>query len=404
MSAILVLLALLAVSTLASRKGAAAFVVTIITTPLLLGIGFLLSARGLAFLPQTTADALLPAIRVGAAWLAVLVGLRAARPRFTARGVRRTAGTLVVCIVTWGALTGGVFGVLLLLDVLGGSHAADSSHLTALGAALLLGGIVTGSGYQAGDEGHEEPMHAHFVVFLSRHDEITGAVAILVAIVLWPLDAPVYGDSWLAPAVILGLALTMTVANLLIGGVNQDSTANARIALLGQSVFASGLATAMGLPDAAIAFFFGAFLAFTPQAMLQLERGLLATERPVRMAVLALVGAHLGFTWEAVAIGVSLALLRLGVKMLLRPAVGGNGAAFPLHSFLSSSGLAIPFAVSFAMTRPGGLSESFVLTAVCVAVSVSDLITFALWRRPPAPDVDVAVLPDAPAPGQGVAA
>jgi hypothetical protein len=388
MSAILVLLGLLSVATLASRRGYAAFVAHIVTTPILLAVGVAISPRALGLFTEATSEALLPAMRVGAAWLALLVGLRTSRPRMDRQWGKMMAATVSTNVLTWGVIAAAAFGVIVIspeykFDL---NAVEDSRRLTAIGAALLVGGLVAGTGLsftrEALYERKSEPA-TRLLLFVSRHDDIIAAIAVLAAIWLWPLNtevAPIYEIPGVSVGVIVGLGATLAIAQLLTGdktGGSQQSL----IGVLGLLVFASGLSTTAVLPGAAIAFFFGSFLAFTGRGA-QLLKALHKTERPVRLVVIILAGAHLGFAVWAIAVGVATAVARFIAKWAFALVAERKASSpIPMACVLGSSGLTIPFALSFALSRTEPLSSSHVLTAVCACVTVSDLATLILWRR-----------------------
>ncbi len=382
MSAILVLLGLLSVATLASRRGYAAFVAHIVTTPILLAVGVAISPRALGLFTEATGEALLPAMRVGVAWLALLVGLRASRPRISRRWLQMILATVGSNVFTWVLIAAAAFGVMLAtVEYQMGFSDPAGSRLSAIGAALLVAGLVSGTGLsftrEALYERKSEPA-TRLLLFASRHDDLIAAAALLTAIWLWPLPpsaAPIYAVPGVPVGVIIGLGVTLAIAQLLTGdktGRSQQSL----IGVLGLLVFASGLSTTAVLPGAAIAFFFGGFLAFTGRGA-QLLKALHKTERPVRLVVIIL-----GFSPAAVAVGVAMAAARFVAKWVFAVIAERKASSpIPMACVLGSSGLSIPFALSFALSRTEPLANSEILTAVCVCVSVSDLITLILWRR-----------------------
>lgn len=392
MTAILVLLALLSVATLASRTRYAAHLAHVVTTPLLLGVGVLLSPQALGVFTSSTQGALLPALRVGAAWLALLLGLRVLRPRADRGYALAVGATALFSGLAWLGGAAAAFGVLVATGVVEqqlGLGPGMGNRLDALGAAVLVGGLVAGTGRGFASEILERRKstdEARLLLFIARHDDIIGAIAVLAAVWLWPLSphlAPVYSQPGTPVLVVVGLGFTLFLAQAISqGGAMQHDPAGppGRIALLGLLVFASGLSTGAFLPEAAIAFFFGMFIAAagTGRGLLQAVEN---TERPVRLVVLILVGSHLGFDLGAVLVGVAVAVARMLAKVVLRWALSrGLDEPLPLASVLGSSGVAIPFALSFALARPEPLAHSQVLMSVCVAVSLADLLTLIAWR------------------------
>lgn len=395
MSAILVLLALLSVATLASRRGYAAFVAHIVSTPLLIAVGVLIAPSRLAFLTPSTTEALVPALRVGAAWLALLVGLRAVRPALTREYGKDVLFTVVVAGLSWLVLTATGFGLLVLLEAVGLpiDVLLGGDGWSLVGLAALLGGVVAATGLSfARDalEGLEHTPVYRRILFFGRHDEAAGALALCLAVWLLPLPhvvAPVYAEPALAAVLLVAIGIALAVSLGFAGGTRMGGASATWVALLGLITLASGLSASTLLPEAGIAFFFGgAVAALGLSDALGTER-LAQTERPVRLVVLVLVGTHLGFTTSAIVIGMALAVTRLGVKALLRVFLQRSTSAdLPLSALLGSSSVALPLALSFALTRPDGLVHNEVLTAVAVAVSLTDLFTLLVWRRRDARD------------------
>lgn len=390
MSAILVLLALLSVATLASRRGYAAFVAHIVTTPILIGLGVLIAPGRLAFLTPSTTEALLPALRVGAAWLALLVGLRGLRPSASREYGKDVAFTFVVAGLSWLVLAAVAFGLIALLDAVGlpFSGPASGGIEAVVGLALLLGGVVASTGLSFTREALEGLEHTPVyrrLLFFGRHDEAAGALALCLAVWLWPLPsvvAPIYEQPILAAVLLVALGLALAVSLGLAGGTRMGGASATWVALLGLITLASGLSASTLLPEAGIAFFFGAALAALGLTDALGPESLSRTERPVRLVVLVLAGTHLGFTATAIVVGMGLAVARLGVKALLRYFIERTtGADVPLGALLGSSSMALPLAVSFALTRPEGLASSEVLTTVAVTVGLTDLFTLLVWRR-----------------------
>lgn len=387
MSSILVLLALLSVATLFARRGFAAFVAHIVTAPLLLGLGVLIAPHSLAVLTPSTTEALEPAMRVAAAWIALLVAMRGIPPTVSFLFARDTLVSIAVGALTWLLLSSACFGLFTLAALFDlGFEALTSDLRTSVGASLLVGGIVSTTGLAFAQEalqGLPPRTVNRRVLFLARHDELVSALALCAAVWLWPIEpdlAPAYGTPLLAAAIVVALGVLLAVAQLLSGGTKMGGTSASFIALVGLITFGAGLSASTRLPEAAIAFFLGAALALVGQGQTVLDQGLARTERPVRLVLLVLIGANLGFHPEAIAVGAGLAVARFVVKALVRLILGGRGE-LPMSALLGSAGATMPFALSFALSRPERLVESQVLTAVAVCISLTDLFTLVSWRR-----------------------
>jgi hypothetical protein len=389
-SAILILLALLSIATIAARRGYARFVAHMVTVPLLLAAGIVAAPHTLALMTPSTLDALEPALRVGVVWLALLVGMRGVRPSISFLFATDTVFALAVALLTWFLLGAVAFGLVLGAAVLRlGFFEPAQDWWTLVGCAALLGGLVSETGLAFSREalqGLPPTKINRRVLFLARHDEILGALALCVGVALWPLPAagaPVYETPIIAAGLVVALGATLGVAQLFSGGERMGGTTASVVALIGLTTFAAGLAVSTHLPGAAIAFFFGGVLAVQGRGEKYSRLSFAHSDRPVRIVVVVLVGAQLGFLPAAIAVGVALALARAVVKLGVRWLIARERRAeLPPSSLLGSAGSMIPFALSFALARPDvPVAESEVLVAVCTCVAVTDLLTLVAWRR-----------------------
>ena len=326
-------------------------------------------------------------MRVGAAWLAVLVGMRGARPTLSKRYLSFASFAGVTATLTWVGVAAVAWGALKMLDLSNQGLEQLGGTLPIIGASLLCAGLISTTGLELTHEAlqGERPSVAHDLLrFLCRHDEIIGALALLAAMWLWPLSvasAPIYAEPLVAVGSVVGLAGLLALAQVLLG--NDRDKLVGRIALVGIITLAAGLTSTMGVPGVALGFFFGMFLGFAGVARPILEEGIGATYRPVRLVLLILIGANLGFTIGAVLLGGALAAARALFKMVLRSYLASRypKAELPVSALLASGGTTIPFALSFAMSQPGALQDSEVLGAVAIAVGLTDLVTLIAWRR-----------------------
>lgn len=363
------------------------FVAHIIATPLLLALGFLIAPRGLSLLSEAALREIEPAMQVGAAWLALLVGMRGARPRLTKKYIGFASFAGVTALVTWVGVAVVAWGALTMLGLSNQGLKEIGGTLPVIGASLLCAGLVSTTGLELTHEAlqNTRPSLAHDMLrFLCRHDEIIGALALLVAMWLWPrpvATAPIYADPLVAVASVVGLAILLAIVQVLLGE-DRDKLIG-RIALVGLITLAAGLTSTMGVPGVALGFFFGVLLGLSGVGGQFLEEGVGSTYRPVRLVLVILIGANLGFTIGAVLLGGALAAARALFKSILRAYLRSRypKAELPFSALLASGGTTIPFALSFAMSQPGSLQTSEVLTAVAIAVSLTDLVTLIAWRQ-----------------------
>ena len=155
MSAVLVLLGLLSLAMLASRRGAFDEIVARATTPILVGLGVLLSPTGLGFLTPSTLDGMDNAVEVGVCWLAILTGLRASSllpPALRDKNGARAAGLAVVSAAMSAVVTGGVLNAAAGL----GRFVMDAGSLAP--ASVLVGASLAA---MAGDREHNGARRAY---------------------------------------------------------------------------------------------------------------------------------------------------------------------------------------------------------------------------------------------------
>jgi hypothetical protein len=69
----------------------------------------------------------------------------------------------------------------------------------------------------------------------------------------------------------------------------------------------------------------------------------------------------------------------------------------PMSALLGSAGATLPFALSFALSRPEALVESKVMVAAAVSVCITDLLTLVFWRRASTGDSATTSVPAPPA-------
>ncbi|MCC7381729.1 MAG: hypothetical protein IT384_07845 [Deltaproteobacteria bacterium] len=387
MSAILILLALLSLGTLASRQGAVQLLARVAATPILVGLGYALFSRSaLAFVPPSTTDELQPALRIGCVWMALMLSLSVPRPGRSARSMRNASLPLLVALGTGGLTTLASYAALVALgEGWKGGYGGAWTSLPMIGVAVVVGGLVQGS---ASTRASGPELRSGLTTFIrpgevTLHEEALAVVVACIALAVWP-DASrtgVYAFGWLAIPILVLLGATAAVVQRLVSFGNEDTEART-INLLGLVILLTGFVHGLSMPAVPVVFFFGLFLSLT-----RLGRGLLArlagTERPVRMVVLVLTGAYIGFKLGPVCVGVAAGVARAGAKWLAGTLLRRAGLEVSLPALLSAPRLAVPLAISLTWSENLSLRESGLITAVVVALTVSDLITLiVLLARP----------------------
>lgn len=387
MSAILILLALLSLGTLASRQGAVQLLTRVAATPILVGLGYVLfSPSALAFVPPSTTDELQPALRIGCVWMALMLSLSAPRLGRSARSMRNASLPSLVALGTGGLTALASYAALVALgEGWKGGYGGAWTSLPMIGVAVVVGGLVQGS---ASTRASGPELRSGLTTFVrpgevTLHEEALAVVVACIALAVWP-DASrtgVYAFGWLAIPILVLLGATAAVVQRLVSFGNEDTEART-INLLGLVILLTGFVHGLSMPAVPVVFFFGLFLSLTRPG-----RGLLArlagTERPVRMVVLVLTGAYIGFKLGPVFVGVAAGVARAGAKWLAAALLKRAGLEVSLPALLSAPRLAVPLAISLTWSENLSLRESGLITAVVVALTVSDLITLiVLLARP----------------------
>jgi hypothetical protein len=363
MTAILVLLALLSIATLASRPGAWATAIDRSATPLLVGGALLCTPAGLAVLSAELIDSMRPALAVGVTWLALLTGLRSATATAQAaihdtRATRRAA--LVVVVATVASVLLAVFAVWV--SVVLGLHAPIPLGLLA-GAGLIIGGALVGS---PPVEEAERDVRAHLV----HAGELVAMVCAVLALAVLPPWSPLPPS--LAAVTVVGGGLLLALLQRLAGGSAEGDRATRTIAALGIITLTAGLLHKARLPSAVCGLVAGVALARTDLGR-ALRDGLNPTERPARIVVVFLAALVMPLSRTALLVGLLLAAAQILVQLVATSwAVGHRPSLRALANGLTSSATPVLLAASYALA---GLPEGDLLLAtVVVAVVVTDLL------------------------------
>lgn len=363
MSAILVLLALLSVATLASRRGSLRTFVDTAATPLLIAAGALCAPGALGVLSAKLVGELQPALAVGVTWVAVMTGLRAG----AANGKRSRATSRATTVVVTASVTSVVLAALCLAVPGALGWVAPVGPSVLLGAALVVGGAMVGS----------PPVEANETVFRSRVVSLSelvatlGAVAAITVLPAWSALSPID-----VAAVVVGSGLVLGLLQRLSGG-SASADANARtIAMLGLVTLAAGLLHNAALPSAVTGLVAGLTLSRTSLGQ-ALRDELNPTELPARIVVAFLVGTLLSFDRSLVLVGVLVAVSQLAVQLVSTSwAVGHSPSVKAVAAGLISSATPLIVSASFMLAGlPGG---SALLTIAASAVFAADSLAVLL--------------------------
>lgn len=361
MTALLVLLAILSLATLASRRGGFARFFDRAATPLLVIAAVVLSPSGLATLGRGLVHDLQPALAVFVTWLGLLVGLDSTTTSPIAQ--TRSAMGRVILI---GAVVASVVlsGLALLVPALLGEPApvAPSSLLA---AALVVGGSLVASPDSAGR------------VFVG---EFTAGLCAVVAVFCWfaPVDRAALLGASQTLAILLAAGALLALLQRLTGGGADGDAVSRTVAVIGLVTLASGLLHNAGLPSALGGFIAGALLGRTPLGA-TLRTSLRPTARPVRIVVVFVIALGLAWCRALIVVGLLLAAAQLGLQLALTAAVKPSGrrrSLAVLAAGLTSSSTPLVLLSSFALARLPGADA--LLVAVTVAVVVTDGVAAAL--------------------------
>jgi hypothetical protein len=368
MSALLLLLLLLSVATIASRPGSLADVLDRIATPVLVVVGVGLGPEGIAVINGTLTTAFSPALAIGVTWIGILVGLRASSHEGRTKEARAIARTAVVAVL---ATTTSVLlaGLAMAAPTWLGWRVPDAPGLWS-GAALILGGALVGA--PPGDRDHRAEL-----ALRSSLIEVGDLIAMVCAVVAlavlpsWSALTPT-----LAAAVVVGSGLLLALVQRLLGGGATGDGSARMIALLGVVAVAAGLLHEAGLPSAVAGLVAGTALGRT-DAGRALAELLLPSERPARIVVVFLVGVTMKMSSTALLVGALLAAGQLAVQLVATSwAVGHRPSSAALAAGLLASSVPLVVATSFALAGfpEGGL----LVSSAAVAVVCTDLFAAAI--------------------------
>ncbi|MBI5495541.1 MAG: hypothetical protein HY904_10995 [Deltaproteobacteria bacterium] len=390
MTATLILLALLSVGALASRRGGGLALFNAAAAPVFLAAGFVLSPGVLGFLRPSMVQALSPALAVAVCWLALLLGLRAAPPT---PGTRARCAALLAADVLLATTAGAVAlaagtGLLWTAGALppvmddAWHHAAPAALAFPWLAAALLSG-TSRTAVEARLPALDERAHGP-ARFISRHDAVLAALSLLAAPLLAPGADP--RSALAAMGDVLGLGLLLALAAVLFGA-RRERGGQAVLVIAACAVIAAGAGDRAAAPPAVSALIAGAVLAAVGVGTRVVAReGGAHLDRPVLVATTFLAGAVWTPGLAVIALGVALAAGRLvGKTLASRLLSASTGVPVRPGVLLPCSGLAVPFALALHLARPADEVTSLVFGAVIVAVLVTDTAGFAWdfgeWMR-----------------------
>jgi hypothetical protein len=368
MSALLLLLLLLSVATIASRPGPFAAALDRVASPLLILCGLALGPLGLAVVSTSLRGGLEQALAVGVTWLGILFGLRSSSDELPPGTALRAFAVVAASTAASVLLAMAAMATPALL----GWRAPSSPALLA-GAALVVGGALVGSP-PVDRENRAELALRTTLIDLGELIATACAIAALAVLPSWT-GLP---TSFVA-LVVIGVGLLLALLQRLLGGSAGGDVATRTIALLGVVAVAAGLLHEAGLPSAVSGLVAGTVLGRTDLGR-ALTSSLMQTERPARIVVVFMVGTLMPLSTTALLVGALLALGQLAVQLVATSwAVGHRPSSQALATGLSSSSIALVIAASFALAGfpEGGL----LVSSSAVAIVLTDVLAAGLLLR-----------------------
>ncbi len=379
MGSILILLFLFVVATVLVRGQLIKSINAITTTPLLIGLGYLLSPQVLGIALPSLIEGLVPALRLAILWVAFLIGLR-----FTF-WVLKSKNKLALLEVSVIALLTVSFMVSVTYFWFSYQRLFFVSREQVWSLSFVVGVLISSSSFSVARQalvGFGTLYQKHKLLLMTNHDDLFSVCAVMVGLMLWPTSPEAQG-SWnpmgaLASSVAVGSVLALAVRLLIEPGRTEG--VHWRLALVGLATLGAGGAVGALANEALVGFIFGLLLANLYRKPMILDPILRSSEAPVRLVLYFLAGVYLEVTWPALMTALVLVSLRWIVKWgVQRVLWDGKEALLPLSAITGVSGLALPVAFSFFLSPAGIHGADLILSAVVLSLFLSDLVTLALW-------------------------
>jgi hypothetical protein len=366
MQAVLFFLIIFALASMIARLGHATLFLRFLIAPSFVGLGILLSHHGLGILRPSTLLGLDLFTQVAISWLAFLLGLRRLA-YVNARCVKKSVrfGRIFTTFIVTLALT------LAMLWAFRFYFLAGINNLTIIcigifcatlliGREPLISGKLRINGYDAAIWASIGAIPLLITVFQVKFDSIQSGVTPLIA----------GGIS----AIICSLILLCIIKS---ESILLETLTLILIAICATS---SGLAKWFLVPHVLIAFIIGILSSFSV-VFLPFLRDLFLSERPIRMVLMILIGAHLTVSLAPIMVGLS-----LGVLIYLIRALGFLAAKISLKRrvlfspFMGTGEVAVLFMASiwFVIPEHKSLFNDLVLF-ILAAGSVGDILGVARW-------------------------
>ncbi len=348
-------------------------------------IGFLLGPRVTGLLGAGQVQDLTPIVSLALGWLGMLLGTYFRLPTMAVIEAAHLQVAFAEALTTFGC----ALAALLALF----HYVAGYAWPEALVQAVTLAAVATLSSSAAVDAVIRKAGQVTRIVPVLQ---LTARIDALVAVAAFGLIVAIFHQGQVSLSVRPPTSTEWAVINLAVGvasgvlfhlflgprGHMDEAEGNSRlfVALAGAIVVASGASYYLNLSPIFTNLVLGFILANSGSAHRDVTKLLLATERPVYLALLIFAGAAWSPTSpELLFIAPLFVVIRLGARFLGGWVAGGLVAPPDLknprlsRALLAQGGIAVALAVNYTQVRPD-LNPNVILTATLVSVLLFDIV------------------------------
>jgi hypothetical protein len=342
-----------------------------------MGLGFLLGAHALGFVPSDAADSFRPLAIAASSWLALVLGTV-----YGYAGDRRLSPRAIVLGFGFSLLSAAAIGACVYITARWFADLPEH-ECRLLAFAIGLAGCETSrqSVRWAVERGAQPGTLLHLLEELSDTYEVVPLVGLAFLYAMTDtITHPLAGSLWgcIAVPVMLGVVIGLTSALLLSGLADVTDSWSV---LLGAALLGTGIAWRMGFSPLTALFVMGVCLSLSSRHASQLRLVLTRSEPGVLLPMLLLAGAllrlpnHTGPLW-VVSAAVGGRIVTRWLLGLVTGSIAGAGVrrsnAFGL-SLCCTGTINALLALSFALRFPGPVGD-MVLAAAAVGGISGDLI------------------------------
>jgi hypothetical protein len=349
-------------------------------------IGFLLGPRVTGLLGAAQVQDLTPIVSLALGWLGMLLGIYFRLPTMALINGVHLRIAFSEALTTFGCALAALLGLF--------HYVAGSSWTDAAVQAVTLAAIATLSSPVAVDAVSRRLSGARSPIFPVL--QLSARIDALVAVAAFGLILAIFHQGQVSPSVRPPTATEWGVINLAVGvasGVlfhlflgprghldEAEGASRLFVALAGAIVVASGASYYLNLSPIYTNLILGFILANSGTAHRDVARLLLATERPVYLALLIFAGA----AWspgspQLLFIAPLFVVVRLGARFLGGWVAGRLVAPPELRNprlgraLLAQGGIAVALAINYTQVRPD-LNPDLILTATLVSILLFEIV------------------------------